>query len=132
MAILGSDDETKRRTSLIVESSIHEQPEGIILSMCITGTSSKDSLVSWINFLQVKIIGLTKFLIIIIVVIIILQTLIACTPNPQFEWVRISVLSAHFSKEFLVNCLRLHTPICRPIDWEVILTNLHLGHSLQN
>ncbi|KAF6023060.1 ECSIT [Bugula neritina] len=51
---LGADDEEKRKKSLIVKPSVHEQPEGTILAMCITETSNKDSLVDWINFLQVE------------------------------------------------------------------------------
>lgn len=31
---------------------MHEQEDGNILAMCITGTSSRDSLVSWIRYLQ--------------------------------------------------------------------------------
>ena len=33
---------------------MHEQEDGTILAVGITGTSSKDSLLSWIRFLQVK------------------------------------------------------------------------------
>jgi len=32
--------------------SVHEQEDGCILAVCATGSSSKDSLVSWIRFLQ--------------------------------------------------------------------------------
>ncbi|KAK6169132.1 hypothetical protein SNE40_020242 [Patella caerulea] len=32
--------------------SIHEQPDGTVLGMCITGTSSKNSIVTWIRYLQ--------------------------------------------------------------------------------
>jgi signaling intermediate in Toll pathway protein len=31
---------------------VHEQEDGTILSMCITGTSSKDSVASWVKFLE--------------------------------------------------------------------------------
>ena len=44
----------KRQTSLAPELSIHEQEDGIIMAMCITGTSNKDSLVCWIKLLQVR------------------------------------------------------------------------------
>lgn len=37
---------------VIPAPSIHEQEDGTVLSMCITGTSSKDSLVTWIRYLQ--------------------------------------------------------------------------------
>lgn len=49
----GPDDDEKGKTALIPEPSIHEQEDGIILAMCITGTSNKDSLVSWVALLQV-------------------------------------------------------------------------------
>ena len=39
-------------TQIVLKPSIHEQEDGTILAMCITGTGSKDSLISWINFLQ--------------------------------------------------------------------------------
>ena len=32
--------------------SVHEQQDGTILGMCITGTASKDSLASWVKFLE--------------------------------------------------------------------------------
>ncbi|XP_067949229.1 evolutionarily conserved signaling intermediate in Toll pathway, mitochondrial-like [Watersipora subatra] len=47
---IGAEDEEKR--AVIAAPSVHEQPEGTIMAMCITGSSSKDSLVAWINFLQ--------------------------------------------------------------------------------
>ncbi|QQP39890.1 Evolutionarily conserved signaling intermediate in Toll pathway_ mitochondrial, partial [Caligus rogercresseyi] len=39
-------------TSLTRPLSVHEQEDGTILAVCATGTSSKDSLLSWIRFLQ--------------------------------------------------------------------------------
>lgn len=33
-------------------TTVHEQEDGTIMAMCATGTSSKDSLLSWIRFLQ--------------------------------------------------------------------------------
>ncbi|XP_035226793.1 evolutionarily conserved signaling intermediate in Toll pathway, mitochondrial-like [Stegodyphus dumicola] len=33
-------------------SSVHEQEDGIVMGICCTGTSSKDSLLSWIRFLR--------------------------------------------------------------------------------
>ncbi|CAG0925501.1 unnamed protein product [Notodromas monacha] len=32
--------------------SVHEQADGVILAACATGTSSRDSLLSWIRLLQ--------------------------------------------------------------------------------
>lgn len=32
--------------------SVHEQDDGIIYAVCVTGTSSKDSLLSWVRLLQ--------------------------------------------------------------------------------
>lgn len=37
---------------LIVLPSVHEQSDGTIFSVCATGTSSKDSLLSWIRHLE--------------------------------------------------------------------------------
>ena len=42
----------EEKTNLVLPPSAHEQEDGTILAMCITGTASKDSLVSWVNFLQ--------------------------------------------------------------------------------
>ena len=39
-------------SSVVVRPSVHEQDEGTILGMCITGTSSKDSLITWTKALQ--------------------------------------------------------------------------------
>lgn len=44
------DDE--RDYSLTTPNVMHQQADGTILGLCITGTGSKDSLVSWITFLQ--------------------------------------------------------------------------------
>lgn len=44
---------TKAKPSNVIKvPSIHEQDDGTILAMCITGTGSKNSLVSWIKWLQ--------------------------------------------------------------------------------
>lgn len=32
--------------------SVHEQEDGVFFSLCATGTSSKDSLLSWIRHLE--------------------------------------------------------------------------------
>ncbi|GAB1598995.1 evolutionarily conserved signaling intermediate in Toll pathway, mitochondrial-like [Argonauta hians] len=45
-----SEKEAHNQVSLL--SNIHQQPEGTVLSMCITGTSTKASLVTWIRGLQ--------------------------------------------------------------------------------
>lgn len=39
-------------TDLVREPNKHEQVDGSIFACCATGTSSKDSLLSWIRFLQ--------------------------------------------------------------------------------
>ena len=44
--------EDEKPKALEVPPSVHEQEDGTILAMCITGTSSKDSLASWIRFLE--------------------------------------------------------------------------------
>jgi len=40
------------RKALMKMPTIHEQPEGTILSIAVTGSSTKDSLICWIQFLQ--------------------------------------------------------------------------------
>ena len=42
----------ERPKSFVVQPSVHEQKDGTILGMCITGTSTEESLRSWITFLQ--------------------------------------------------------------------------------
>lgn len=37
---------------VIVAPTVHEQEDGIVLAMCVTGTCSRDSLMSWIKILQ--------------------------------------------------------------------------------
>lgn len=37
---------------LVKVPSVHEQSDGVIYSLCATGTSSKDSLLSWIRHLE--------------------------------------------------------------------------------
>lgn len=44
--------EEEKPNGLYIPPSIHEQPDGTVLAMCITGTASKDSLVMWIRALQ--------------------------------------------------------------------------------
>ena len=41
-----------KESQLAVAPTIHEQSDGTILAMCITGTGSRDSLVSWLTYLQ--------------------------------------------------------------------------------
>lgn len=38
--------------SVVPVPSVHEQEEGTIFAMCASGTSSKDSLLSWIRHLE--------------------------------------------------------------------------------
>jgi hypothetical protein len=46
----------KREKALIpvksTQPSVHEQSDGVILAACATGTSSRDSLLSWVRLLQ--------------------------------------------------------------------------------
>jgi len=44
--------EEEKPKVLEVPPSVHEQEDGTVLAMCITGTSSKESLTSWIRFLE--------------------------------------------------------------------------------
>ncbi|CAD5116895.1 unnamed protein product [Dimorphilus gyrociliatus] len=44
------DDE--REHSLTTPNVMHQQADGTVLGLCITGTGSKESLVSWVTFLQ--------------------------------------------------------------------------------
>lgn len=48
MFLFGTPSEVK----LLVEPSVHEQEDGVIYGVCATGTSSRDSLLSWIRLLQ--------------------------------------------------------------------------------
>ncbi|BES98801.1 Evolutionarily conserved signaling intermediate in Toll [Nesidiocoris tenuis] len=43
---------SKPREDLVVKPTVHEQEDGIILGICCTGTSSRDSLLSWIRSLE--------------------------------------------------------------------------------
>ncbi|GAB0090994.1 Evolutionarily conserved signaling intermediate in Toll pathway, mitochondrial [Sergentomyia squamirostris] len=43
-----------RRNEVSRVRSVHEQDDGTVLAVCVTGTSSKDSLLSWIRILQNK------------------------------------------------------------------------------
>lgn len=38
--------------NILVQPSVHEQEDGVILGLCATGTSSRDSLLSWIRLLE--------------------------------------------------------------------------------
>lgn len=40
------------KTQVAVRQSDHEQEDGTILAMCVTGTSSKESLIAWIRYLK--------------------------------------------------------------------------------
>nr|CAH0108807.1 unnamed protein product [Daphnia galeata] len=45
-------EENLTRKDIIVQPSVHEQEDGTILAIAVTGTCSKDSLLSWIRFLE--------------------------------------------------------------------------------
>lgn len=44
--------EEENYSQLVAKPSEHEQEDGTIFAMCVTGTSSKDSLITWIRYLQ--------------------------------------------------------------------------------
>ncbi|XP_046996827.1 evolutionarily conserved signaling intermediate in Toll pathway, mitochondrial [Schistocerca americana] len=46
------DTSGDRITAVVQAPSVHEQDDGTILAMCATGTSSRDSLLSWIRLLE--------------------------------------------------------------------------------
>nr|CAG4642564.1 EOG090X07J4 [Evadne anonyx] len=50
--ILGEENLTSK--DVLVPPSVHEQEDGTVLAIAVTGTSSKDSLLSWIRFLERK------------------------------------------------------------------------------
>ena len=52
MSIYTYDHEPQQSKAVIKRPSCHEQEDGVVLAMCITGSSSKDSLASWIKFLE--------------------------------------------------------------------------------
>lgn len=37
---------------IALKKSVHEQDDGTIYAICVTGTSTKDSLLSWIRLLE--------------------------------------------------------------------------------
>lgn len=41
-----------KNTKLMVRKSVHEQDDGTVFGVCCTGTSTKDSLLSWIRLLE--------------------------------------------------------------------------------
>lgn len=47
-----SKDATKNKVAL--KRSVHQQDDGTIYAICATGTSTKDSLLSWIRLLEVN------------------------------------------------------------------------------
>jgi signaling intermediate in Toll pathway protein len=47
------EDSTENQ-ALVRQPSVHEQEDGTILAMCATGTSSRDSLLSWIRSLEIN------------------------------------------------------------------------------
>merc|ERR1711872_510994 len=48
----GKSEEPEEDKGIQPIPSVHEQEDGIILAVCATGTSSRDSLLSWIRLLQ--------------------------------------------------------------------------------
>ncbi|XP_041364709.1 evolutionarily conserved signaling intermediate in Toll pathway, mitochondrial-like isoform X2 [Gigantopelta aegis] len=46
--------ESEESTDIVPRPSVHEQDDGTVLAMCITGTASKDSLVTWVRYLQTE------------------------------------------------------------------------------
>lgn len=40
------------QTALVPQRSVHEQDDGTVLAICVTGTSSRDSLLSWVRLLS--------------------------------------------------------------------------------
>ncbi|KAF2884404.1 hypothetical protein ILUMI_21783 [Ignelater luminosus] len=40
------------KKSLMTRPSVHEQEDGVVLAVCVTGTSGRDSLLSWIRHLE--------------------------------------------------------------------------------
>ncbi|XP_042881028.1 evolutionarily conserved signaling intermediate in Toll pathway, mitochondrial-like isoform X2 [Penaeus japonicus] len=48
----GEFEEEVEETTVAAPQSIHEQEDGVILAICATGTSSRDSLLSWIRLLE--------------------------------------------------------------------------------
>lgn len=52
------------RRQLMLMPTIHEQPEGTILALSVSGTNSKESMSCWINFLQKQNPKLSEFAIV--------------------------------------------------------------------
>lgn len=45
--------EKKENNKIALKRSIHQQDDGTIYAICATGTSTKDSLLSWIRLLEI-------------------------------------------------------------------------------
>lgn len=45
---------TNTKNKVALQKSIHQQDDGTIYGICATGTSTKDSLLSWIRLLEVN------------------------------------------------------------------------------
>jgi signaling intermediate in Toll pathway protein len=45
-------EDPNENQTLVRQPSVHEQEDGTIFAMCATGTSSRDSLLSWIRSLE--------------------------------------------------------------------------------
>lgn len=50
--VFGEEDKSKTRNKLALKRSIHQQDDGTIYAICATGTSTKDSLLSWVRLLE--------------------------------------------------------------------------------
>jgi evolutionarily conserved signaling intermediate in Toll pathway len=48
----GSGRQVTLKNKLALKKSVHEQNDGTIFAICCTGTSTKDSLLSWIRLLE--------------------------------------------------------------------------------
>lgn len=48
----GKKKEKQLRDKIALKRSIHQQDDGTIYAICATGTSTKDSLLSWIRLLE--------------------------------------------------------------------------------
>lgn len=46
------NEDAAEKTSVVIKPSVHEQEDGTYLATSATGTSSRDSLLTWIRFLH--------------------------------------------------------------------------------
>lgn len=50
--VFGENKEKPAKDKIALKRSIHQQDDGTIYAICATGTSTKDSLLSWIRLLE--------------------------------------------------------------------------------